>query len=161
MRWKSAVRTMLAAALLQALAGGLAAQDPEPYRFAEVVEVQLVNVEAWVTDGKGNPIKGLTAADFEILEDGRLPDRPLVVASELENLTRRWIRSRGLDARFVRSWGATEVYPPEDADVIVDNTAMLHGRTAFEDGSQKRRLWRGNFIGDRIPSHLLGFDPSR
>ena len=45
--------------------------------------------------------------------------------------------------------------------LIVDNTAMLHGRTAFEDGSQKRRLWRGNFIGDRIPSHLLGFDPSR
>jgi VWFA-related protein len=33
--------------------------------------VQLVNVEAWVTDGAGSPVKGLAAADFEILEDGR------------------------------------------------------------------------------------------
>src|SRR5690606_35765072 len=30
---------------------------------------------------------------------------------------------RGLDATFVRSYGATEVFPPEDADCIVDNTA--------------------------------------
>ena len=25
-------------------------------RFGEVVDVQLVNVEAWVTDSKGNPV---------------------------------------------------------------------------------------------------------
>ena len=49
--------------------------------------------------------------------------RPLVVASEYERLTRSWVDSRGLDARVVRSYGATEVFPPEDADVIVDNTA--------------------------------------
>ena len=28
-----------------------------------------------------------------------------------------------LNAEFVRSFGATEVFPPEDADVIVDNSA--------------------------------------
>jgi ATP phosphoribosyltransferase len=50
-------------------------------------------------------------------------DRPLVVASEYERLTKGWIAGRGLDARFVRSYGATEVFPPEDADCIVDNTA--------------------------------------
>ena len=58
-------------ALLPAPGGGLAAQHPEPYRFGEVVDVQLVNVEAWVTDGRGAPIKGLSAADFEIFEDGK------------------------------------------------------------------------------------------
>ena len=31
--------------------------------------------------------------------------------------------SAGLEATFVRSYGATEVFPPEDADLIVDNTA--------------------------------------
>ena len=39
----------------------------------------------------------------------------------------------GLDARFVRSFGATEVFPPEDADCIVDNTATggtLRGQRA-------------------------------
>jgi VWFA-related protein len=67
---KTAIWLAPAFMLAMALAGGAAAQNPEPYRFGEVVEVQLVNVEAWVTDGKGNPIKGLAAADFEILEDG-------------------------------------------------------------------------------------------
>jgi len=54
---------------------------------------------------------------------GELPDRRVVVASEYERLARAWIADRGLAADFVRSYGATEVFPPEDADVIVDNTA--------------------------------------
>lgn len=49
--------------------------------------------------------------------------RPLVVASEYESLTQRWIAEAGLRARFVRSFGATEVFPPDDADFIVDNTS--------------------------------------
>ena len=54
---------------------------------------------------------------------GELPNRRVVVASEYERLARAWIGERGLAADFVRSYGATEVFPPEDADVIVDNTA--------------------------------------
>lgn len=65
------VCTLLALALVPPPAGILAGQHPEPYRFGEVVDVRLVNVEAWVTDDHGAPVKGLTAADFEILEDGR------------------------------------------------------------------------------------------
>jgi ATP phosphoribosyltransferase len=49
-------------------------------------------------------------------------DRPLVVASEYDRLTHRWIAERGMRAEFVLSYGATEVFPPEDADVIVDVT---------------------------------------
>ena len=70
-----------------------------------------------------DPVSIVAAAPDSILEDGRLPDRPLTVASEYVELTRRWIEKEGLDARFVRSYGATEVFPPEDADCIVDNTA--------------------------------------
>lgn len=54
---------------------------------------------------------------------GPLPERRVVVASEYERLARGWIAQRGISADFVRSYGATEVFPPEDADVIVDNTA--------------------------------------
>ena len=54
---------------------------------------------------------------------GELPDRRIVVASEYERLARAWIAERRLAADFVRSYGATEVFPPEDADVIIDNTA--------------------------------------
>ncbi|MHA1568913.1 MAG: ATP phosphoribosyltransferase [Alphaproteobacteria bacterium] len=70
-----------------------------------------------------NPVQVVAAAPAEILVDGKLPDRPLVVASEYERLTTAWIEKAGLDATFVRTYGATEVFPPEDADCIVDNTA--------------------------------------
>ncbi len=70
-----------------------------------------------------DPVRVVAAAPVSILENGRLPNRPLVIASEYENLTSNWIKDRGLNARLVRSYGATEVFPPEDADCIVDNTA--------------------------------------
>jgi ATP phosphoribosyltransferase len=70
-----------------------------------------------------DPVRVVAAAPSELAPDGRLPRGPLVVASEYERLTRTWIADRGLDASFVRSYGATEVFPPEDADLIVDNTA--------------------------------------
>ncbi len=70
-----------------------------------------------------DPVRVVAAAPTAMLVEGALPDRALVVASEYERLTRSWIDERGLDATFVRSYGATEVFPPEDADLIVDNTA--------------------------------------
>lgn len=38
--------------------------------YLETVEVNLVNVDVYVTDKKGDPIVGLTVDDFEIFEDG-------------------------------------------------------------------------------------------
>ena len=69
-----------------------------------------------------DPVRIVAAAPESALQDGALPDTPLVVASEYERLTRAWIAERRLTARFVHSYGATEVFPPEDADCIVDNT---------------------------------------
>lgn len=70
-----------------------------------------------------DPVRLVAAAPVELLLDGQLPDRPLVLTSEYERLSRDWIARRGIDARFIRSFGATEVFPPEDADLIIDNTA--------------------------------------
>ena len=49
--------------------------------------------------------------------------RPVVVASEYERLASGYVAERARDYRCVRTAGATEVFPPEDADLIVDNTA--------------------------------------
>jgi VWFA-related protein len=55
-----------------ALAGALAAQQPSSSpEFGEVIEVNVVNVEVYVTDKAGNPVKGLKKGDFELFEDGR------------------------------------------------------------------------------------------
>ena len=70
-----------------------------------------------------DPVRLVAAAPHGLLVDGRLPARPLVVASEYEQLTSGWIERAGLDARLALSYGATEVFPPDDADYIVDNTA--------------------------------------
>jgi len=86
-----------------------------------VAELGIDLVE--VMDTGLDPVRLVAAAPTSILEDGKLPSRSLVVASEYEGITRRWIASRGIEAEFVRSYGATEVFPPEDADCIVDNTA--------------------------------------
>lgn len=77
-------------------------------------------------------VRLIAAAPAEILEQGNLPVRPLVVASEYTEIARAWIESRGLDATLLRSYGATEVLPPEDADCIIDNTAT--GATLAANG---------------------------
>lgn len=70
-----------------------------------------------------DPVRLVAAAPFALLEGGKLPSRRLTVASEYARLARQWAEREGVDAEIVRSFGATEVYPPEDADLIVDNTA--------------------------------------
>src|SRR2546421_11013064 len=86
-----------------------------------VAELEASVVE--LLDTGLDPVQVVAAASKTLLVDGRLPARHLVVASEYERLAQRWIAQRRLSAECVRSYGATEVFPPEDADVIVDNTA--------------------------------------
>ncbi|HEX8876631.1 MAG TPA: ATP phosphoribosyltransferase [Phycisphaerales bacterium] len=76
-----------------------------------------------VLDTELDSVKLVAAAPAPLLVEGKLPQRPIVIASEYERITRGWIQARGYDARFVRSYGATEVFPPEDADCIVDIAA--------------------------------------
>ena len=62
-RWP-AVALVVGAAV--ALVSG--AQQPAPV-FRSGIE--LIEVDAIVTDRNGNPVRDLTAADFEVFEDGR------------------------------------------------------------------------------------------
>jgi VWFA-related protein len=59
--------------LLTLLAGQeLRAQESEPDDpFVETVDVNLVNVDVYVTDDQGRRVTDLTPADFEVFEDGR------------------------------------------------------------------------------------------
>ncbi|MCA9620310.1 MAG: ATP phosphoribosyltransferase [Myxococcales bacterium] len=92
------------------------------------LEVDLVEL----LDTGLDPVRIVAAAPEALLENGALPKRHLVIASEYERLTKAWIASAGLDALCVRSYGATEVFPPDDADAIVDNTAT--GSTLRDNG---------------------------
>lgn len=102
---------------------GFAGADWVAEKDAELVELLDTGLD---------PVRIVAAAPVALVEGGQLPAQHLVVASEYERLTTRWIEARALDASFVRTYGATEVFPPEDADVIVDNTAT--GATLAANG---------------------------
>jgi len=90
-----------------------------------VAEFDLDLVE--LLDTGLDPVRLVAAAPEHLVDEaGRVRSpagRSMVVASEYESLTRGWIERSYPGAAFLRTYGATEVFPPEDADCIVDNTA--------------------------------------
>jgi VWFA-related protein len=68
------VSPLVPALVLALAAGGPAPADPQPSPpapFTESIDVRVVNVEAVVTDRKVERVRGLTAADFRLLVDGK------------------------------------------------------------------------------------------
>lgn len=92
-----------------------------------VVEQNAQVVE--LLDLKFDPVRIVAAMPEELAAQGdfrqldRVLGRPLIVASEYRNLAQSFIERNGLNAIFVQTFGATEALPPEDADIIVDNTS--------------------------------------
>jgi ATP phosphoribosyltransferase len=74
----------------------------------------------------------IVAALSEGIDDSALQSRRIIAATEYESIARTWLTSRGVNHLIVRTHGATEVFPPDDADMIIDNTAT--GRTLAENG---------------------------
>src|ERR1041384_1586326 len=84
------------------------------------------------------------------------------IATEVVNLTRRWLKSHGVEANVEFSWGATEVKPPRLADAIVEvtetgsslranrlriidtvmesNTRLIANTTAIADGWKRTKI---------------------
>ena len=52
-----------------------------------------------------------------------LKKRKIIVATEYKTLSEQFLSANGFDYQLIRSYGATEVFPPEDADMIIDNTS--------------------------------------
>jgi ATP phosphoribosyltransferase len=48
------------------------------------------------------------------------PKRPVLIATEYENIADRWAIKNNLAHITLQSRGSTEAYPPEDADIIID-----------------------------------------
>ncbi|MGE0591594.1 MAG: VWA domain-containing protein [Vicinamibacterales bacterium] len=75
------MRRTLVLALILLAAGVPTAQEPGPSTAQQEappvtfrLDVNFVELDAYVTDQAGNPVTDLTADDFEILEDGRRQD---------------------------------------------------------------------------------------
>ncbi|MDR3171147.1 MAG: ATP phosphoribosyltransferase [Treponema sp.] len=66
------------------------------------------------------------------LDEARLKTKKLTVATEYVNLAKAWLDHVGYGYRILRTYGATEVFPPDDADMIIDNTSS--GQTLRDNG---------------------------
>ncbi len=116
--------------------------------WVEELGVELVDL----LDTALDPVRLVAAAPAAILENGRLPRRPLVVASEYENIARKWMAGRELDATFVRSYGATEVFPPDSTlrangleivDELLRSTTRLYANPKSLEDPGKREAIEG------------------
>ena len=86
--------TSIAALLLAALPAA-GQESPLPELFSDVIDVRVVNVEAVVTDRKGNRIRGLQASDFELLVDGE--PAPIAYFTEIDEGIVRAAPARGVE----------------------------------------------------------------
>lgn len=126
-------KTMKPQNLVEALANGsrdlgFAGEDWVVEKDADLVAILDTGLDA---------VSIVAAAPDRLLLNGKLPNIALRIATEYENLTLKWVEERSLNAIIIKSFGRTEVFPPEDADLIVDNvstgsTLKANGLTAFE-----------------------------
>ena len=65
-------------------------------------------------------------------DENDLKSRKIVAATEYVNLAEQWLKNSGYQYRLLRTYGATEVFPPDDADMIIDNTSS--GQTLKDNG---------------------------
>jgi ATP phosphoribosyltransferase len=66
------------------------------------------------------------------IDEEALKKKKIVVATEYMNIAEKWLRSCSYQYRLLRTYGATEVFPPDDADMIIDNTSS--GQTLRDNG---------------------------
>jgi VWFA-related protein len=85
-----------------------AQQAPQPLR--ETIEVQLTNLDVIVTDANGNPVPGLRASDFEVLENGE--PREITHLSEV--------------SRAATPQGGTPAATPRRILVAIDNRTIAN-----------------------------------
>lgn len=73
----------------------------------------------------------IVAAIPEALTKIDLTQKKIIVASEYEQIATRYLNQKNYTYILLRTFGATEVFPPEDADMIIDNVST--GRTLKEN----------------------------
>jgi ATP phosphoribosyltransferase len=108
------------------------------------------------------PVRWVLAVPNESTVQGPKDLQGKRIATEVVNLTSRWLAQHGVKANVEFSWGATEVKPPKLADAIVEvtetgsslranklkiidtvlesNTQLIANKAAWQDERKRRKL---------------------
>ena len=78
-----------------------------------------------------DPVKIVSAVP-EGIKIPHTNNKKIIVASEYKNISTHYLHSKKYDFLLIQTSGATEAFPPQDADMIIDNIST--GRTLKEHG---------------------------
>jgi len=87
-----------------------------------IYETGVENQLKTLMDLEFNPVK-IVAAIPNDLSVAQLKNKTIIVASEYEKISKNWLDKNDFTYKLLTVHGATEVYPPEDAHMIIDNTS--------------------------------------
>ena len=149
-------RAALTVTAILALAAGARPAAPQapapPQRQPSFpAEVELVTVDVVVTDRQGQPIRGLKAADFTVLEDGQ---RQGISSFEAIEVPPAPTRSQGKGASAERPRVSTNAQDPSGTGrtfvVVFDNRNLTLDEGLRAKAAVARFLERGAREGDRV-----------
>ena len=78
-----------------------------------------------------DPVKIVAAVPMD-MKKTHLRNNNIIVASEYEKIAEHYLSQEKYKYFLIRTFGATEAYPPQDADMIIDNIAT--GQTLKDHG---------------------------
>lgn len=117
--------------------------DPEieakimkPQNIAQLVELGSHDVGFtgydWIVENRSRVMEvmdlgldkvKIVAAVPSYIKRKKLKEQKIVVASEYENIARQFLDEHHYEYFLLRTHGATEAYPPQDATMIIDNVS--------------------------------------
>jgi ATP phosphoribosyltransferase len=100
--------------------------------FSGIDWIKEKNADVEVILDLGFDKVSIVAAVPSGIEKQSLLTKKIVVATEYVTLAGNYLKKNNYNYKIVRTYGATEVFPPDDADMIIDNTAS--GRTLHDNG---------------------------
>jgi ATP phosphoribosyltransferase len=71
-----------------------------------------------------NPVRIVAAVPEHLYQNEQLDmQKNWIVASEYRFIAKQYLEKKGLKHILIKTYGATEALPPDDADMIIDNTS--------------------------------------
>lgn len=142
-------------ALVGFLAAAAAAAQDAPASFDEVIDVEVVNLEVYVTDKKDRPVTGLRAADFELFADGeKVPVTNFYAVDDGRRIAGESRTVEGGEAAAAPS--ASRRPDPLFLVVFVDNLHL--GQLTRNRAVEKLREFLADRVGQGDQVMLVSFD---
>ena len=148
---RRSVSLLLAGILLGPMTTAADQAGKRPSAYSEIVDVEVVNVDVYVTDRAGNPVTGLTREEFVLLEDKKRMEFDYFHASG-ETAGGELLATAAQRPGQGSSWSRTSAVwrEPHHIVIFVDNANIAPGNRNRVLGRLRGFLDRATSEGSRV-----------